>query len=73
MSDFLAMLYNKDGLTREKLTKDEYDELKATGEWFDSQKEAMEKQINDKNNELKAVDAADKAATDKKATKKAGE
>lgn len=48
MNDFMAMLYHKDGKqTAEQLDKERYDELKKTGEWFDSPVEAQKSAEND--------------------------
>jgi len=45
MGEFLAMLYDKNGGIRSQLNLAEYEQLKATGVWFDSHRQALEADI----------------------------
>lgn len=52
---FLAMLFNAKGDIKQDVPYEAYEELKATGEWFDSPKEATEAEIAKKEAELATV------------------
>lgn len=67
---FLATLYGPNKKIKRDLDLDQYTELKATGEWFDSPNEALDASIAKKEAELAAAKAAQDEA-DKKAAKEA--